>query len=203
MFRFWDTSCATAGFWGRWSPSSSEARPSWAWHQCLPAYAEQSLGYPVWVGGGALLAFSVAMALGRMVVGAAGIAYPRISPDGRLPRLPCCCFSRFLRSIRSIGPGGLHRGGICRELSLAHDAGGVRRSPSGGWRNDVRSPRRLGMPGHRDAVGGRAIADHSDLRHGLAFSAVAPALMLPLVAALRRRAAVTAGRPPPPSGPDA
>ena len=40
--------------------------------QWLPAYAETTLGYPAWVGGSALLAFSVAMALGRMVVGVIG-----------------------------------------------------------------------------------------------------------------------------------
>ncbi|OAM87759.1 MFS transporter, partial [Termitidicoccus mucosus] len=45
--------------------------------QWLPAYAEKSLGYPVWMGGMALLVFSVAMALGRMAVGAAG---GRMSP---------------------------------------------------------------------------------------------------------------------------
>jgi fucose permease len=45
--------------------------------QWLPAYAEVSLGYPAWIGGTALLAFSVAMALGRMVVGAVG---PRWDP---------------------------------------------------------------------------------------------------------------------------
>jgi hypothetical protein len=40
--------------------------------QWLPAYAEVSLGYPAWIGGTALLLFSIAMALGRMVVGAVG-----------------------------------------------------------------------------------------------------------------------------------
>src|SRR5690606_1817216 len=39
--------------------------------QWLPAYAEISLGYRAWLGGIALLLFSVAMAAGRMVVGAA------------------------------------------------------------------------------------------------------------------------------------
>lgn len=37
--------------------------------QWLPAYTEKSLGFSVWAGGMALLLFSAAMALGRMVVG--------------------------------------------------------------------------------------------------------------------------------------
>jgi fucose permease len=37
--------------------------------QWLPAYSELELGTPRWVGGAALLAFSVAMAAGRMVIG--------------------------------------------------------------------------------------------------------------------------------------
>jgi hypothetical protein len=37
--------------------------------QWLSAYAETSLGYPKWIGGTALLLFSVAMAVGRMAIG--------------------------------------------------------------------------------------------------------------------------------------
>ena len=37
--------------------------------QWLPAYAETSLGFPKWIGGTALLCFSLLMAAGRMVVG--------------------------------------------------------------------------------------------------------------------------------------
>lgn len=40
--------------------------------QWLPAYAETALQFPGWVGGTALLLFSVAMALGRMVVAGMG-----------------------------------------------------------------------------------------------------------------------------------
>jgi MFS family permease len=40
--------------------------------QWLPAYAELALGYSAWVGGMALLAFSVAMAVGRLAAGAIG-----------------------------------------------------------------------------------------------------------------------------------
>jgi hypothetical protein len=45
--------------------------------QWLPAYAETSLGFPKWVGGAALLFFSVLMAAGRMVAGSIGM---RINP---------------------------------------------------------------------------------------------------------------------------
>ncbi len=54
--------------------------------QWLPAYAEKSLGYTPWLGGMALLAFSVAMTLGRMLVGLIG---PRVRP---LPLLIGCCW---------------------------------------------------------------------------------------------------------------
>ncbi|HEY4783284.1 MAG TPA: MFS transporter [Chthoniobacterales bacterium] len=40
--------------------------------QWLPAYAETALGFPQWISGAGLLFFSVAMAAGRMVVGAFG-----------------------------------------------------------------------------------------------------------------------------------
>ena len=40
--------------------------------QWLPAYAESALGFPQWISGVGLLLFSVAMAAGRMVVGAFG-----------------------------------------------------------------------------------------------------------------------------------
>src|SRR5580704_5563657 len=40
--------------------------------QWLPAYAETSLGFPQWISGAGLLLFSVAMAAGRMIVGAFG-----------------------------------------------------------------------------------------------------------------------------------
>lgn len=169
--------------------------------QWLPAYAERTLGLPVWVGGGALLAFSVAMALGRMVVGAAG---HRVSPYRVL--MAGCLASVLLflagsyvpiRSVALMACIGAGFAGSClwpTMLAVSAD-----RHPEGG----------ATMFGALAALGNAggiampwlvgAIADHSDLRHGLAFSAVAPALMLPLVAALRRGAAVTAARPPGPS----
>ncbi|HEY3377264.1 MAG TPA: MFS transporter [Armatimonadota bacterium] len=58
--------------------------------QWLPAYAEKSLHYSKWTGGMALLAFSVAMALGRMIVGMLGT---RLRP---LPLMAACCWASVL-----------------------------------------------------------------------------------------------------------
>jgi fucose permease len=157
--------------------------------QWLPAYAETTLGYPAWAGGMALLAFSVAMALGRMVVGAAeGRVDPhRIMAWG-------CALSVGLFIAGSFAPwpavalvacvaAGFT--GSClwpTMLAVAAD-----RHPGGG----------ATMFGALAALGNAggivmpwmvgAVADVADLRWGLAVSALAPALMLPLVIVLRRR----------------
>lgn len=47
--------------------------------QWLPAYSETSLGFSAWTGGMALLLFSAAMAVGRMVVGMAETRWPAFS----------------------------------------------------------------------------------------------------------------------------
>lgn len=157
--------------------------------QWLPAYAEKQLGYPAWAGGSALLAFSVAMALGRMVAGAAeGRADPyRIMAWG-------CGSSVVLFLAGSFAPWPTVALAACvaagftgsclwpTMLAVAAD-----RHPEGG----------ATMFGALAALGNAggilmpwlvgAVADTSDLRWGLAVSALAPALMLPLVIALRRR----------------
>ena len=55
--------------------------------QWLPAYAEKSLHFSKWVGGMALLSFSLAMMLGRMVAGLLG---PRVRP---LTLMIGCCWA--------------------------------------------------------------------------------------------------------------
>lgn len=55
--------------------------------QWLPAYAEKSLGYTKWMGGMALMGFSIAMTLGRMIAGMFG---DRIRP---IPLMAFCCWS--------------------------------------------------------------------------------------------------------------
>ncbi len=59
--------------------------------QWLPTYAEQNLGFAKWVGGMSLLGFSVAMTLGRMIVGALG---DRLKPVPLM--LGCCAASAAL-----------------------------------------------------------------------------------------------------------
>ncbi len=155
--------------------------------QWLPAYAEKSLGFPVWMGGGALLLFSVVMALGRMVVGAAGkkldafqiMAWGCATSAGLfllgafLPTpsvaLACCILVGFTGSclwptMLAVTADRYPDGGASMFGTLAAlgNAGGIFMPWVVGW-----------------------VADHRDLHWGLAVSALAPALMLPLVRALR------------------
>lgn len=156
--------------------------------QWLPAYAETALGFPAWVGGTALLLFSIAMALGRMVVGSAGA---RIDPY-RIMVL-CCWTSVALFLAASFLPiAGLalvacvavgFTGSALWPTMLAVTAD---RYPEGG----------ATMFGALAALGNAGgivmpwivgwVADVSDLGWGLAVSALAPALMLPLVVILAR-----------------
>ncbi|QYM79195.1 MFS transporter [Horticoccus luteus] len=157
--------------------------------QWLPAYAETSLGYAAWVGGGALLVFSVAMAVGRMIVGVAG---PRWDPF-RVMAWGCgTSVGLFLLGAFLPWPGGALAACIAAGLTgsclwptmLAVTAD---RYPEGG----------ATMFGALAALGNAGgivmpwlvgwIADASDLAWGIAISAVAPAAMLPLVLVLRRR----------------
>ncbi|RYD67901.1 MAG: MFS transporter [Verrucomicrobiaceae bacterium] len=154
--------------------------------QWLPAYAETSLGYPAWGAGISLLLFSVAMAAGRMIIG----ALPRLDPfvimiwscgltvvvflaGSFLPHpalaLTACILAGFTGSC--LWPttlavtadhypgGGASMFGL---LAALGNAGGIF------------------MPW---VVGG--IADRSNLHWGLAVSAIAPAVMLPLVIWMR------------------
>ena len=67
--------------------------------QWLPAYAEKTLGYTKWVGGLSLLFFSLAMAAGRIAVGAAG---HRLNPFTLL--LACCWGSVALFLVGCFSP---------------------------------------------------------------------------------------------------
>lgn len=58
--------------------------------QWLPAYAEKSLGFSKWIGGMALLAFSLAMAFGRMIAGMLG------NKIKSLTLLLFCCWSSVI-----------------------------------------------------------------------------------------------------------
>ena len=157
--------------------------------QWLPAYAEISLGYAPWVGGSALLLFSVAMALGRMVVGAAG---PRWNPFRVMAW--CCALAVVLFLLGSFLPVPWMALTACIAAGFAGSclwptmlAVTADRYPDGG----------ATMFGALAAIGNMGgifmpwvvgwVADQCNLHWGLAVSALAPALMLPLVLGMRRR----------------
>ena len=155
--------------------------------QWLPAYAETSLGFPTWVGGSALLLFSVAMALGRMVMGMAckrlnffeimawgcGLTVVLFLLGAFLPLPPlalaCCILAGFTGSCLwptmlavtadRYPEGGASMFGV---LAAMGNAGGIV------------MPWLVGF-----------VADLKNLHWGLALAAFAPALMLLLVRRLR------------------
>ncbi|RYD29593.1 MAG: MFS transporter, partial [Verrucomicrobiaceae bacterium] len=158
--------------------------------QWLPAYAETSLGFPTWVGGTSLLLFSLAMVAGRMIIGfvprldpflimawGCGLSVVAFMGGSFLPvpslALAACVIAGFTGSClwpttlavtadRYPG-GGASMFGV---LAALGNAGGMFMPWLVGW-----------------------IADRSDLHIGLAVSAVAPALMLPLLLWMRARKA--------------
>lgn len=156
--------------------------------QWLPAYAETSLGFAPWVGGTSLLAFSIAMALGRMAVGSlghradtyailawsCGISVLLFLGASFLPvpglALACCILAGFTGSalwptMLAVTADRHPEGGATMYGALAAlgNAGGIFMPWVVGW-----------------------VADLSSLAWGLAVSALAPLLMLPLVLALAR-----------------
>ena len=155
--------------------------------QWLPAYAETSLGFPKWIGGTALLAFSVLMAAGRMVVGSIGT---RVNP---FVVLAWCCGSSVLLfllgsflmvpgwaltacvavgftgsalwpTVLAVAADRYPAGGATMFAALAAmgNAGGILMPWIVGW-----------------------IGDLVNLHWGLAVSTLAPLLMLPLVLVLK------------------
>lgn len=164
--------------------------------QWLPAYAEISLKYPQWVGGAALFFFSVAMAIGRMGIGALSTKVDSFTIMAWGSGLSIILF--LLGSFIPVGPLALVAcvlvgltGSCLWPTMLAVTAD---RYPNGG----------ATMFGALAAFGNTggifmpwvvgAIADHSNLHWGLAVSALAPFFMLPIVIALgSRRPQKTAG----------
>lgn len=154
--------------------------------QWLPAYAELALKYPQWVGGAALFAFSVAMAIGRMGIGAlsakvdsytimalgCGISVVLFLLGSFCPYHPLALAACILAGLTgsclwptmlAITADRYPQGGATMFGALAAfgNAGGIF------------------MPW---VVGG--IADISSLHWGLAVSTLAPLFMLPIVLAL-------------------
>lgn len=157
--------------------------------QWLPAYAEIALRYPAWVGGAALFAFSVAMAIGRMGIGALSA---RVNPYTIMAW--GCGISVLLFLAGSFCPihelallacvfAGL-TGSCLWPTMLAVTAD---RYPNGG----------ATMFGALAAFGNAGgifmpwvvgvIADRSNLHWGLAISTLAPLVMLPIVTILGTR----------------
>ncbi|WP_245844098.1 MFS transporter [Nibricoccus aquaticus] len=156
--------------------------------QWLPAYAERSLGFSQWTASMALLAFSVAMALGRMVIGAIGGKWNSFQIMAWGCGLTVVLFiaGSFLPSpvwalVACVAAG--FTGSCLWPTMLAVTAD---RYPDGG----------ASMFGALAALGNAGgifmpwlvgfIADRSDLHWGLAISAVAPLVMMPLVMWLGR-----------------
>ena len=155
--------------------------------QWLPAYAETALGFPTWVGGVALMLFSLGMASGRMVVGAAGA---RLDPY-RVMAWGCgLTVGLFLTGaffpVPALALAACVVAGVTGSclwptmLAVTAD-----RYPEGG-------ASMYGALGACGNVGGicmpwivGAVADWRNLHWGLAVTALAPAIMLPLVLALR------------------
>jgi MFS family permease len=157
--------------------------------QWLPAYAETGLGYPPWIGGSALLLFSVAMAAGRMVIGSGGFKLGAhqlmmwgcglsvvlflagsFLPIPSIALIACiaagftgsCLWPTMLAVTADRYPeGGATMFGL---LAALGNAGGICMPWIVGW-----------------------VADRHNLHWGIAVSAVAPAAMFFLVAAMRRR----------------
>jgi fucose permease len=156
--------------------------------QWLPAYAETSLGFPTWISGGSLLLFSVAMALGRMVIGftgaridhfhlmawSCGTTVVLFMLGSFLPipslALTACILAGFTGSclwptMLAVSADRYSQGGASMFGALAAlgNAGGIF------------MPWLVGL-----------VADRSNLHWGLAISALAPLVLLPLVLRLRR-----------------
>jgi len=176
-------------FWGALAAIFLGGATELGMAQWLPAYAEITLGYPQWVGGMALLLFSVAMAAGRMVAGAIGA---RVNPF--VVMAWCCGSSAVLFLLGSFLPVSSFALAACIAVGLTGSAL---------W------PTVLGVTADRYSAGGGSmfaalaavgnaggilmpwvvgwVGDLSSLRWGLAVSAFAPLLMLPIVLVLKSR----------------
>jgi fucose permease len=156
--------------------------------QWLPAYAEQSLGFPLWVGGASLLLFSVAMAAGRMAAGRWGHHWNPFS----VMALGC-----GLTVILFLGGSFIPSPGWALSACIA-----------AGFTGSALWPTMLAVTADRYPEGGATmfgvlaamgnlggvimpwivgwLADISNLHWGLASSALAPLLMIPVLLLLKR-----------------
>jgi fucose permease len=176
-------------FWGALAAIFLGGATELGMAQWLPAYAEITLGYPQWVGGMALLLFSVAMAAGRMVAGAIGA---RVNPF--VVMAWCCGSSAVLFLLGSFLPVPSFALAACIAV---------------GFTGSALWPTVLGVTADRYSAGGGSmfaalaalgnaggiimpwvvgwVGDLSSLRWGVAVSAFAPLFMLPIVLVLKSR----------------
>jgi fucose permease len=165
--------------------------------QWLPAYAEMSLGFSKWTGSISLLAFSAAMALGRIFAGVIG---HRVDPIKLM--LNCCWTSVVLFLLACFAPWptvalaasvAVGLAGSClwpTTLGVAAD-----RFPRGG-------ASMFGLLAAFGNLGGILMpwlvgvtADRSSLRLGLATSTACPLLMAFMLLWMQRRTDVEFGQP--------
>ena len=159
----------------------------------LPAYAEKTLGYSPWTAGMALLAFSVAMTLGRL-----GIAFLPMKINVISLMLACCVASVILFVIASFSPIAAIAVGACVLVGLTGSclwpstlAVAADRYPHGGATMFalLAAMGNFGGIFMPWAVG--VVADRSSLRWGLVTSALCPLLMIGLLLWMRRRTPAT------------
>ncbi len=162
--------------------------------QWLPAYAEESLGYSKWVGGMALLGFSVAMTLARMGAGMLGTRVPPMTV-----MLVSCWASVLLFLIASFSPWPWLALGAAVLVGFTGSALwpsmlGITadRYPQGG-------ASMFGLLGAFGNIGGifmpwtvGIIADHATLNLGIATSTLCPLLLAFLLLWMRRQPVVIA-----------
>ena len=157
--------------------------------QWLPAYAQTTLHFAPWVGGAALLGFSLAMALGRVVAGIIGHRYDPYTvllaagassvvlmlAGAFLPQSPlaltACIVAGFTGSC-------LWPTVLAVVADRYPDGGGSMFAALGGFGNagGIVMPWMVGL-----------IGDHGGLRLGLGVCALAPLAMLVLVVRMRPR----------------
>jgi len=161
--------------------------------QWLPAYAELELGTPGWVGGAAFLAFSVAMALGRMGIGLI-----------RLPVLRLMAWSCALTTGLVLITGLCPWAPVALPAAVLAGATGSCLWPStlavAADRYTLASATMFGLLSASGNLGGivlpwlvGVVADHSRIAIGIAASAVTPFLMLLVLRPIARARADPSG----------
>jgi fucose permease len=154
--------------------------------QWLPAYAELELKLPRWVGGASLLAFSVAMAAGRMVIG---------SLSGRVPIVRLMAVSCATTAALILVAGLCPVPAVVLAAAVLAGFTGSSLWPStlalAADRYALASASMFGVLAAFGNLGGilmpwcvGIVADHSRIALGIAVSAATPLLMLVVLRAL-------------------